>query len=240
MNSTLAERIKEAMEGASLRPADLARATKKTSGAVAMWLGGGIKSLKAESAAALEAVTGYSADWIVTGKLPKRRLDHVKESVMTTFMWDFVDEATPPPRSRIKLPVVATAQMREEGLYEELAYPLDQPDGGVEGYSHDPKAYALRVRGDAMRPAIRDGQYVIVEPASPCEPGEYVVIALDDGTRMIKEFMYERAGSVTVLSVNSGKRSTFERAHIAHLHPVVALVSSSRWRPIEAPKPPAS
>ena len=51
--STLADRIKEAMEGASLRPADLARATKKTSGAVAMWLGGGIKSLKAESAAAI-------------------------------------------------------------------------------------------------------------------------------------------------------------------------------------------
>jgi len=223
------------MEGAGLRPADLARATKKTSGAVAMWLGGGIKSLKADSAAAIESVTGYSADWIVTGRLPKRRagLDVPKDATLTPFMWDLVDETSPPdkpPSSKARVPVTGTAHMGEEGVYEETPYPAEKPDGRVEGYSHDPAAYALRVRGDGMHPAIRDGQYVVVEPATKCEPGEYVIIVLDDGARMIKEFMFERSGSVTVLSVNSGKRSTFDRAHITHLHPIVAIVSASRWK----------
>ncbi|NKI94736.1 S24 family peptidase [Rhizobacter sp. SG703] len=234
--STLAERIKEAMEGASLRPADLARATKKTSGAVTMWLGGGIKSLKAESAAALEAVTGYSAEWIVTGKLPKKRPQTgITEAAFNRVMWDIVDEGNTAEddlhNSKVRVPVVATVQMGEEGLYEELAYPLGRPDGYIEGYSRDPNAYALRIRGDGLHPAIRDGQYVVVEPTAACEPGEYVVIALDEGHRMIKEFMFERGGIVTVLSVNTGKRSTFDRAGIPVMHPIVAVVSARRWHP---------
>jgi phage repressor protein C with HTH and peptisase S24 domain len=232
--STLADRIKEAMEGASLRPADLARATKKTSGAVAMWLGGGIKSLKAESAAAIEAVTGYSAEWIVTGKLPKRRPGPgIRESLINSTMWNLVDNGRAPEMDvtgpKVRVPVLATIQMGEEGVNDELAYPAGNPDGYVQGYSSDPQAYALRVRGDGLHPVIRDGQYVVAEPTARCEPGEYVIIALDEGTRMIKEFMFERGGIVTVLSVNSGKRSTFDRASILTLHPIVAVVSATRW-----------
>jgi phage repressor protein C with HTH and peptisase S24 domain len=235
--STLADRIKEAMEGAQLRPADLARATKKTSGAIAMWLGGSIKSLKAESAAALESATGYSADWIVTGRLPKRREHLFRNSASTEAVWENLDpEDTPedPDPMRVRLPVVGTIRfVDDEGAYEEVAYPADRPDGRLDGYSHDPDAYALRVVGDGLRPALREGQYIVAEPKSRYEPGEYVIIALEDGQRMIKEFMFERSGSVTVLSVNTGKRSTYEHAKIAYMHPIVAEVSASRWHPAE-------
>jgi len=50
-------------------PADIARATGKTPGAVSQWLDGKTKSLRADTAAMLERATGYSAAaWIVTGK----------------------------------------------------------------------------------------------------------------------------------------------------------------------------
>ena len=132
---------------------------------------------------------------------------------------------------RVRVPVTATALVGEEGAYDEEAYPADRPDGRIDGYSNDPKAYALRIRGDGMHPALRDGHYLVAEPKARIDPGEYVIILLDDGQRLIKEFMFERSGSVTVLSVNSGKRSTFDRAKIKHMHAIVAEVSASRWHP---------
>lgn len=233
--STLADRIKEAMEGAQLRPADLARATKKTSGAIAMWLSGGIKSLKAESAASLESATGYSADWIVTGKLPKKREGLYQNSKSSEHLWEagYDPEDTPadPDPMRTRVPVIATILVGDEGAYEEEIYPADRPDGRIDCYSYDPKAYALRIRGDGLRPALLDGHYIVAEPGASCDPGEYVIILLEDGQRMIKEFMFERSGSVTVLSVNTGKRSTFDNAKIKHIHPIVAEVSPRRWYP---------
>lgn len=54
---TLAERIAEAIGD---RPkAEIARAVKKSESAVTQWLDGTTKSLKADSAARLETVTGY-------------------------------------------------------------------------------------------------------------------------------------------------------------------------------------
>jgi transcriptional regulator with XRE-family HTH domain len=69
--STLAERIREAF-GADVRPADIARATKCSRGAVTQWLNGSVHSLRAETATLMELATNYRASWIVTGRGPKR------------------------------------------------------------------------------------------------------------------------------------------------------------------------
>ena len=69
----LKDRIKEAMEGAGLKPLQLAHATGRTSGAVTQWTDGTTKTLKADTAAKIEEATGYSATWLVTGQGPKKR-----------------------------------------------------------------------------------------------------------------------------------------------------------------------
>lgn len=66
----LKARIRFAMEAAGLSPAELARATKATPGAVSQWLKGTVKSLKAETAAQIEKATGINARWIATGEGP--------------------------------------------------------------------------------------------------------------------------------------------------------------------------
>lgn len=66
--SELSHRILEAMHGAGLKKLQLAKATGKSSGAVTQWIDGSTKTLKAETAAKLQAATGYSAVWLVTGK----------------------------------------------------------------------------------------------------------------------------------------------------------------------------
>lgn len=66
--SDLSARILEAMNGAGLKKLQLAKATGKSSGAVTQWIDGSTKALKADTAAKLQAATGYSAVWLVTGK----------------------------------------------------------------------------------------------------------------------------------------------------------------------------
>lgn len=64
----LKDRIREAMQGASLKPLQFAGKMGVTSGAVTHWLDGRTQSLKADTAAKMQTVTGYSSAWIVTGK----------------------------------------------------------------------------------------------------------------------------------------------------------------------------
>ncbi len=60
------------MQGAGLKPIDLARATGRTSGAVTQWLNGSTKTLKADTASRMEAATGYRSGWIATGRGQQR------------------------------------------------------------------------------------------------------------------------------------------------------------------------
>lgn len=68
----LKDRIKEAMDGAGLKPLQLAKACKVTSGAVTQWTQGTTKSLKADTASKMEKATGYRADWILYGTGEKK------------------------------------------------------------------------------------------------------------------------------------------------------------------------
>lgn len=128
-------------------------------------------------------------------------------------------------------PVVGTAKMGDGGYYEALDYPTGQGDGWVDNYSPDPNAYALRVKGDSMHPAIRHGCFVVVEPNGNCVPGEFVAIVLTDGRKMVKELVIERAHEIVIESVNGNHRQTLERSAIEKMHPIAAVVAASKWRP---------
>ncbi len=134
-------------------------------------------------------------------------------------------------RYRNRTPVIGTAKLGQDGFYEVLSDLPGAGDGSVEGYSGDANAYALRVRGDSMHPAIRHGSFVVVEPNSRCVPGEYVAIALVDGRKMVKELMIERADEIVVESVNGNHRQIIARTDISLIHPVAAVISASKWRP---------
>lgn len=127
-----------------------------------------------------------------------------------------------------RVPVIGEAKLGQDGHYEEAHPPGG--DGTVDGYSSDPDAYALRVRGDSMHPAIRHGSFVVVEPHGRCVTGEYVALQLVDGRKMVKELIIERPTEIVVESVNGNSRQTIERSLIERMHPVAAVVSPSKWR----------
>jgi phage repressor protein C with HTH and peptisase S24 domain len=231
--TTLQKRIEEILTAMRWGSTELAKAAGVSVGAVSQWKSGATKSLRGEVASRIQAATGYSALWITTGKTPKKAaesnaLQAAKQHPIPSGL--NLTYAGSPQKSK-GIPVVGTARMGEDGYYTELEYPVGHGDGHVEGYSSDASAYALRVRGDSMAPAIKDGYFVIVEPHGACVPGEYVVIAMKSGEKLCKELMFERTDTIAVQSVNGGAVRTIERKDIEHMHPVSNIISPSKWRP---------
>jgi phage repressor protein C with HTH and peptisase S24 domain len=53
-----------------------------------------------------------------------------------------------------------------------------------------------------MKPRIKSGEFVIVDPDQTPIPGDGVLVKSSDDRVMVKEFLYRRDGIVHLLSVN--------------------------------------
>ena len=123
--------------------------------------------------------------------------------------------------------IVGTAQMGAEGYW----HALNEGDGVVDVPSRDPGAYALRLKGDSMAPAIRSGWIAVCEPNGRLVPGEYVMIRLRDGESMLKLLSYANDIEVGVLSVNPAyDMRTIAFDDIEQIHFVGAIVPPSKVR----------
>ena len=128
------------------------------------------------------------------------------------------------------VPVVGTAQLGENGFYDELEYPVGHGDGFVAYPTRDANAYALRVKGDSMRPRIKHGEFVVIEPHQAPEPGDEVLVRTKDGKTMVKVRDFHRGGVIQLSSVNEEhKPITVDDQEIDRLHFVAAIVKSSRY-----------
>ena len=136
-----------------------------------------------------------------------------------------------PSQPRRKIPVVGTAKMGEDGFYEEISAIAGAGDGEIDFFSNDKHSYGLKVRGNSMAPAIRDGWYVIVEPAANPSEGEYVLVKLTSGAKMVKEFLYRRPDTLELMSVNGGERLTIDLGDLEDIQAVSAVVPPSKWKP---------
>lgn len=225
--STLQTRIQELMEKTGWSIGRIADIAGVSSSAVSQWLNGQTASIKLEPALMLERESGYSALWLANGK-------GVKQVVQPAPL-DAGDEVLEPEfagnaRRERAIPIVGTAKMGDDGYYEEMSPVVGAGDGHIEIATEDPNAYGLRVRGQSMFPAIRDGWYVLVEPNGQPRIGEYVLLKLSNGKKMVKELINHRQGSYEVMSVNGGVRMSFDVTEIESVQAVGAVVSPSKWR----------
>ena len=128
------------------------------------------------------------------------------------------------------VPVVGTAQLGDNGHHEELQYPVGHGDGFVAYPTRDRNAYALRVKGDSMRPRIKPGEFVVVEPAATPQPGDEVLVRTKDGKVMVKVLDFRRGGVVQLSSVNEDHRPiTIEEENVERLHLVAAIVKAALY-----------
>lgn len=224
MSTTLQERIAELMSTTGMKVGDIADLCNISSSAVTQWKDGPTKSITLEPAIKLERATGYSALWIASGKGEKMARSTAKDDDDAEYAGEI--------KKLKRVPIVGTAKLGDNGFYEELSSIEGCGDGAVEMVTADPKAYGLRVRGQSMFPAIRDGWYVIVEPNAIPATGEYVLVKLSNGKKMVKELLYRRSTSVEVMSVNGGERLSFDINELESLEAVSAVIPPSKWIPV--------
>lgn len=127
-----------------------------------------------------------------------------------------------------EVPIIGGAQLGDGGHWTNMQYPVGFGDGYINWPTRDPDAYALRCTGDSMKPRIKDGEYVVIEPNHQFLPGDEVLVVTKDERAMVKTFLYERDGEVMVMSINEEHLPIrFSLSEIESIHYVAGIAKSS-------------
>lgn len=166
----------------TMSPAELARATGVTNAAVTGWLNGATKSLKAATAAKIEAVTGYRAMWIVEGRGPERFAG-------AEIGLDGNPEYPAIKRVRFKLSAGASGFEVDYLANGDGAPIVFRKDWySTRGFSPD-ELFAVRVSGQSMEPGLYDQDTVVVNTADKT-PQDGLVFAVNyEGELVIKRLI---------------------------------------------------
>lgn len=129
-------------------------------------------------------------------------------------------------------PVVGDVRGGPDGIYCELEYATGQGEGFVRYPVRDPNGYALRVKGDSMRPRIRPGEFLIVAPNSTPIVNDEAVIKTKDGRVMVKLYTAPRNGMIELHSVNhEHKPITLYVNEIEYIHYVISIAKAEAYYP---------
>lgn len=194
MENLLSDRIQEILD-AGFSQADLCRAAGITKGTANQWLSGGIKSMKIEYAMGIQALTGYNALWIVTGKGSKKSLESfsVQESPKIIKI----------KRVELKLSAGITGFQIEADHDQAGTYNLEKSWIDANGLNPE-SLIAIKVRGDSMIPNLHHGDTVVINTADT-KPKDGIVFAFNyEGEAVIKRLSRD-AGDWWLTSDNSDK-----------------------------------
>jgi phage repressor protein C with HTH and peptisase S24 domain len=102
------------------------------------------------------------------------------------------------------IPLLGFAEASAGGTFDDKGIPLNKgwDEFAFPGVT-DENAYALEVSGDAMLPAYRDGDVIIVSPAAPVRRGDRVVVKTGNGEIMVKELKRQTGKQVELKSLSA-------------------------------------
>jgi len=101
------------------------------------------------------------------------------------------------------VPLLGFAQAGAGNHFDDSGFPAGKGWGVVTlPPVHDEHAYALEISGDQLRPIYRDGDVIVVSPATVIRRGDRVVVKTVDGELMIKEMRRRTARTFELQSLN--------------------------------------
>lgn len=179
MNSDTGVRLKLARQAKDITQAKLAKAVGLSQSAI-----GNIESGTRGFGASIIQIAnelGVDAHWLATGEgemIPSNTTANVRMSLGTGANVD-------PMIELYGVPLISWVQA---GTWSEISDPYlpgDAEDWLPCPIKHGPRAYCLRVRGDSMfnpgaRPSYANGDIIFVDPDRAAQPGDRVVVRLDD------------------------------------------------------------
>jgi phage repressor protein C with HTH and peptisase S24 domain len=102
------------------------------------------------------------------------------------------------------VPLLGFAQAGHGGYFDDGGFPVGSKgweEVGLPSVS-DEHAYALKIAGDSMKPAYRDGDVIVVSPGAQIHKGDRVVVKTKDGEVMVKELKRRTAKIIELQSLN--------------------------------------
>lgn len=104
------------------------------------------------------------------------------------------------------VPIIGFAQAGAKGYFDEDGYPAGDGWDEVRFPEFDENAgdptYALEIAGDSMLPLYRDGDVLLIAPASTVRRGDRVVVKTRKGEVMAKELLKQSAAKIELKSLN--------------------------------------
>jgi phage repressor protein C with HTH and peptisase S24 domain len=102
------------------------------------------------------------------------------------------------------LPLLGFAQAGSGGYFDDGGFPVGEGwDQIAVPALADQHAYALKISGQSMQPAYRDGDVILVSPAAVVRRGDRVVVKTRSGEVMAKELTRRTAQTLELRSLNS-------------------------------------
>ncbi|MFZ2736648.1 MAG: XRE family transcriptional regulator [Burkholderiaceae bacterium] len=169
----LAARLKQAMTVAHKNQSQLAAEIGVTTSAVSQLIGGQAKSLRGTTATRIEAATGVSAAWLVSGKGQ---------------MMAGTSNVHPAPIGARKIPLISYVQA---GVWTPMADSLQSGDTNdflLTDLDLSDNAFALEIKGESMLPDFKPGDRIIVDPQVQPYPGDFVVAKNGEDEATFKKY----------------------------------------------------
>jgi phage repressor protein C with HTH and peptisase S24 domain len=106
-------------------------------------------------------------------------------------------------RAAQSVPAIGFGQAGADGYFDDRGLPSGKDwDEVALPSTADEHAYALEISGDALKPAYRDGDVIVVSPATPIRRGDRVVVKTSGGEVMVKELKRRTAKALELQSLN--------------------------------------
>lgn len=100
--------------------------------------------------------------------------------------------------------------------------------GSIAVLTHDPNAFALLVRDSGLHPSIKDGWVLLVEPGAKPQVGDYIIITVQGGYKILREFIGWRGNELVSQSVNLDHGLlSFYKENIAQIHVITGIYPPS-------------
>lgn len=213
---TMKDRIAEAIDSTGLSDSAFAKRMGKSKGVVTQWRDGTIKSLKAETAQAMQDITGYRSEWLISGKGQKKVDD--PNTIDVPSRW--VDEpmaiqapdasASEFDTGTVHIPYYDTGGamghgivLRDQpGVIREMSVSKEWLQSNVRGYTNAENLCLVTGFGDSMRPLFMSGDPVIVDKGVTEFRGDGLYFFRVDGEGFIKRLQSIPGRGLVVISEN--------------------------------------
>jgi phage repressor protein C with HTH and peptisase S24 domain len=126
-------------------------------------------------------------------------------------------------RTAPSVPLLGLAQAGAGGSFDDAGLPAGKGWDEVALPSfHDEQAYALEIAGDQLKPVYRDGDVIVVSPATPIRRGDRVVVKTRAGEVMVRELKRRTAKTLELQSLSPGQPDrTLAAADVAWIARIV-------------------